>query len=99
MKRGIYISGKISGTADFLERFRTREEGLRAAGWSVVVNPTTIHAGPKSWLGYMAADLAALAGCAYISLPARWWRLRSKGVWVEVVFALLRGITFIIDKN
>ena len=39
----IYISGAISGTTDFMERFAKAENELTAKGWSVV-NPSKVNA-------------------------------------------------------
>lgn len=79
----VYISGKITGTSDYLERFTRAEAMLRAKGYTVI-NPAKVTAClPKSlsWEEYMAVALAmlALADAVYF---LRGWR-DSNGAVIE----------------
>ena len=95
-KRKIYISGPISGTDDWKERFERAEKHLRvfysAAGEEIeVVNPAAI-AMPESttWQQYMDITLQMLRGCDEIYLLAGW--RSSKGAQIERLYALGSGI-------
>lgn len=59
----IYISGKISGTSDYMQRFQTAENLLRERGFEVI-NPARTNATlPESttWEEYMSVCLTLLA--------------------------------------
>lgn len=42
MKKRIYISGAITGTSDYIERFANAQSELREHGWSVI-NPAAVN--------------------------------------------------------
>lgn len=79
----VYISGKISGASDYLERFAQAEAMLAAKGYTVI-NPAKVcdHL-PKSltWEEYMAVTLSMLviADAVYF---LRGWR-DSGGAVIE----------------
>ncbi len=95
-KRKIYISGPISGTDDWEERFTRAEKDLRgiysAAGEEIeVVNPAAIVM-PESttWQQYMDITLQMLRGCDEIYMLAGW--RSSKGAQIERLYAIGSGI-------
>lgn len=84
MKKTIYISGKVTGTSDYKERFAAAEQRLRLQGWRVI-NPVrkTAHMNPKTtlWSEYMRVCIRLLTRCDAIYL-LRGWR-QSKGAIIE----------------
>lgn len=66
MKRTIYISGKITGTTDFVERFARAESRLKLQGWRVI-NPVKkcrhINPNTTEWHHYMRRDIRLLTRC------------------------------------
>lgn len=95
-KRKIYISGPISGTDDWKERFTRAEKELRvlysAAGEEIdVINPARIEM-PEgtTWQQYMDITLQMLRGCDEIYMLAGW--RSSKGAQIERLYALGSGI-------
>jgi hypothetical protein len=65
----IYISGKITGTDDYMERFARVEEELTAQGYAVV-NPAKVNAMlPEDHMShemYMVTSIAMLSLCSTI---------------------------------
>ena len=87
----VYISGKITGTDDFMERFATAAERLNSAGY-VVCNPASLNAtmpNSTSWEGYMGESLRMLSHCAAIYMLRGWEE--SRGARVELSVALQMG--------
>lgn len=87
----VYISGKITGTDDFMERFATAAERLNSAGY-VVCNPASLNAtmpSSTSWEGYMGESLRMLSHCAAIYMLRGWEE--SRGARVELSVALQMG--------
>lgn len=102
-KRKIYISGPISGTDDWEERFTRAEKDLRgiysAAGEEIeVVNPASLRM-PESttWQQYMDITLQMLRGCDEIYMLKGWQR--SKGARIERLYALGSGIQVTHDAG
>lgn len=84
----IYISGKITGTSDYMDRFAKAEKALRTKGWEVV-NPAKECADlPKNlpWEEYMKHDVRLLAGCDAIYMLDGW--RQSRGACLERELAL-----------
>ena len=94
----IYISGAITGTTDYMERFADAESELSAMGWEVV-NPAKVNAQlPSSfeWVDYMRVSLAMLSLCdAIYFIPG--WR-ESKGAWAESVWAANHNIMILYGE-
>lgn len=82
----IYISGKITGTSDYMVRFAKAEKALRTKGWEVV-NPAKEDL-PKNlpWEEYMKHDVRLLAGCDAIYMLDGW--RQSRGACLERELAL-----------
>lgn len=82
----IYISGKITGTSDYMDRFAKAEKALRTKGWEVV-NPAKEDL-PKNlpWEEYMKHDVRLLAGCDAIYMLDGW--RQSRGACLERELAL-----------
>jgi Asp-tRNA(Asn)/Glu-tRNA(Gln) amidotransferase A subunit family amidase len=80
-----YISGAITGTTDYMERFEKAEQLLKAQGREVV-NPTKLpHNHDKTWESYMREDIKALVECEAIYVMKGW--SLSKGAILEVNIA------------
>lgn len=71
----IYISGKISGTDDYKERFEAAAECIRNIGF-IPVNPVDLDAilpgSATSWEQYMQADMGLLRACEAVYLIPGW---------------------------
>lgn len=86
----IYISGKITGTDDFMERFRVVEERLESEGMSVI-NPAHANAYmPKdtTYEEYMKVSFCLLDMCEVIYMMNGWER--SCGANREYGYALAK---------
>ena len=84
-----YISGAITGTTDYMERFERAEQLLKAKGREVV-NPSKLpHNHDKTWESYMREDIKALVECEAVYVM-KGWRL-SKGAILEVNIASALG--------
>ena len=92
MQKTIYISGKITGTEDYEERFRKAEMELMSRGF-IVLNPVRTgkwlerYLAPKipTWVEYMKQDIKAMmsADCIYMLKGYR----ESKGARLELFLA------------
>lgn len=84
----IYISGPISGTDDFMERFTRAEKALnnKHPGCEVV-NPARELADKDFdlWEEYMGESLKMLCGCDTILMMRNW--LFSRGAKIERMVA------------
>ena len=84
----IYISGPITGTDDYMERFEAAEKMLTEAGLSVV-NPAKVSAQlPKdttTYSEYMEMSITMLGMCEAIYMLENW--TESKGAVVEFEYA------------
>jgi len=93
MKR-IYISGKITGTDDYMERFDEAEQLLKRAGYKSIVNPASVASMlPDDFTHreYMLISLAELSTCSEICLLDDWYD--SEGAKMEARYALEHGYT------
>lgn len=91
----VYISGAITGTTDYMERFDAAERKLIDLGHEVV-NPAFINSFlPKdtTWDQYMAVSMALLDLCDGIYMIDGW--KKSKGACKEHMRAFLTGKQFI----
>lgn len=100
MKKKIYLSGPITGTADYRERFAKAEKAF--ADKYEVVNPVTIGEGLQKlrrelgapepeWEDYMKPCIQALVGCDAIVMLEGWEN--SKGARLEQMIADILGMT------
>lgn len=93
----IYISGPITGTNDYIERFAAAEYTLKNSGHEVV-NPAAILANmPLSTTHheYMAVSLELLKQCDTILMLHNW--RYSKGSCIELDYAIRNGITVVFE--
>lgn len=84
MSKRIYISGAITGTTDYMERFAQAESELIKAGYDVV-NPAKVNAQlpeSTSYEDYMKMSLCMLETCDYIYMLRGWQS--SKGANTEL---------------
>ena len=88
----VYISGAITGTTDYEERFKAAEHQLREEGYDVM-NPAAISALlPKGmpWSAYMEVMLPLLKYCDAIYLLKGWHQ--SSGARIELEYAIKLGL-------
>lgn len=91
----IYISGAITGTTDYMERFNKAENDLIFLGYEVV-NPARINANlPKicTHKDYMKMSLTELELCDTIYLLKGYEK--SVGAMEELRYAVKHGYTII----
>ena len=91
MQKTIYISGKITGTDDYEDRFLKAEQNLSKRGF-IVLNPVKVGkwlekylSRVPTWIEYMKHDLKAMmsADCIYMLKGYR----ESKGARLELFLA------------
>jgi hypothetical protein len=76
-----YITGPITGTEDYEERFAAAEKEVRALGMEPV-NPVTLaHDHDKKWSSYMRVALKGMLQCECIYVLRGW--LNSEGANIE----------------
>lgn len=91
----IYISGKISGTKDFRERFQKAEENLKKDGWDTI-NPVAIGdllPASTTYKQFMEIDLKLLTMCEAIYLIPGWET--SEGAKTERQLAEALGLVIL----
>lgn len=88
-----YISGKITGTDDYVERFAKAETELMEKGHTVINPVKVLSSLPKEtvWGEYMAVCLALLALADTVYLMRGWEQ--SRGACIEYKVACDLGKT------
>lgn len=95
----VYISGKISGTTDYLERFEKAEMELKSMGWDVI-NPAKINSflpTDTTWEEYMEIDYKLMDICNTIYMLKDWES--SKGANAELEYANKRKMNIIYENK
>jgi len=90
----IYISGPITGTDDYRERFAIAEDYFTSLGYEVI-NPAKVNASlPESttYDQYMAMDYVMLDMADAIYMMPGWEK--SKGACIEYGYAMARDLIF-----
>ena len=88
----IYISGPITGTDDFMERFAEVEEKLIKEGFSVM-NPASVNSmmpADTTYEEYMKMSLTMLDMCDAIYMMNGWEK--SKGACIEFGYAVAKEL-------
>lgn len=88
MDARIYLSGAITGTIDYLDRFEKAEKELTEKGY-VVINPAKVNAMmpvETTYEEYMKMSMTMLDMCDYIYMLKGWQQ--SRGANREYGYAL-----------
>lgn len=95
----IYISGQITGTTDFMERFERAEQKLARMGFDVCNPAKELAHFPDGtpWRTFMAECLRMLLLCDGIYMLKGWQF--SKGAMIEHDVALKCGLTFMFSSG
>lgn len=94
----IYISGKITGTEDYLARFQRAEMWLRLQGYKNIINPAkTLNTLPKmDYKVYIKLSLAMLQECDCIYMLKGWEN--SNGAKIEFDYAVTNKKTIYFEE-
>ena len=96
----IYISGQITGTSDYMERFAKAEKLLKMSGWAVI-NPTAISSmfpeGRLTHRKYMKIDKVLLSACDDIFMLHNW--KTSKGARKEYRMARRKRLVVLLEDR
>lgn len=93
----IYLSGPITGTEDYMERFAAAESELSEFDMAVV-NPAKVNGQlPKetTYSEYMEMSIAMLKQCDAIYMLEGW--RKSNGAMVEFEYAYEHGIAILFE--
>ena len=93
----IYISGAITGTDDYMERFAKAENELTEQGWSVV-NPAKVNAQlpeDTSYEEYMKMSVCMLTMCDGICMLKGWEK--SCGANREYGYAIAKNMIIMYE--
>ena len=95
----IYISGAITGTSDYMGRFKAAQDTLESKGY-VVINPALVNSNlPEKCThdDYMTVSMAMLSLCSTIYLLDGW--NHSAGAKDEVAWAIEHGLLIITEPT
>ena len=103
-KKVIYVSGKITGTSDYTDRFLAVEDRLIAEGYDVL-NPVRtgkwlehyLEPEKPTWVQYMKYDIATMMKADYIYMMSGWEQ--SKGAWMEHFLARVLNYNIIYEEQ
>ena len=100
----IYLSGKITGDKNYIEKFKIFEEGLRELyPDAVIINPVIIgkrvekHNKNPEWIDYMKPCIEKLRTCTHIFMLPDW--RESKGAIYEHATAKSLGLKVLVYGN
>ena len=104
MKKVIYVSGKITGTSDYADRFSAVEDRLIAEGYEVL-NPVRegkwleryLEPENPTWVQYMKYDIAIMMKADYIYMMHDW--NQSKGARLEHFLARVLNYNIIYEEG
>ena len=103
-KKVIYVSGKITGTSDYTDRFSAAEDRLIAEGYEVL-NPVRTgkwlerykETKKPTWVQYMKYAIAAMMEADYIYMLCGW--NQSKGARLERFLARVLNYNIIYEEQ
>ena len=93
----IYISGPITGTKDYMQRFKKAEKELTEKGYSVI-NPAKVNAmlpQDATWEEYIKVSLTLLSICTGVYMMPGW--RESRGAVLEFMQARRNGMQIYED--
>ena len=103
-KKVIYVSGKITGTSEYGDRFSAVEDKLIAEGYEVL-NPVRtgkwleryLEPEKPTWVQYMKHAIAAMMQADYIYMMSGW--NQSKGARLERFLARVLNYNIIYEEQ
>jgi hypothetical protein len=98
MLHTVYISGKISGTTDYHEKFENAETLLKTIGYLHVINPVKLdHGNNTEWHQFMITDIAAIltTQCKTMYMLKDW--RESRGARIEHAIAIETGMRVLYE--
>ena len=103
-KKVIYVSGKITGTSDYADRFSAVEDRLIAEGYEVL-NPVRtgkwlehyLEPEKPTWVQYMKYAIATMMQADYIYMMSGW--NQSKGARLERFLARVLNYNIIYEEG
>ena len=93
----IYISGPITGTKDYMQRFEKAEKELTEKGYSVI-NPAKVNAmlpQDATWEEYIKVSLTLMSICTGVYMMPGW--RESRGAVLEFMQARRNGMQIYED--
>ena len=92
----VYISGAITGVANYKEVFKKAKEELEAKGHEVI-NPAAMDEilPQLTWEEYMVIDIALLSVCEAIYMLKGWEN--SRGANQEYIYAYTKGMKIMVE--
>ena len=100
----IYVSGKITGTSDYVARFSTVEDKLIAEGYEVL-NPVRegkrlehcLESEKPTWVQYMKYAIATMMKADYIYMMSGW--KQSKDARLEHFLSRVLNYNIIYEEQ
>lgn len=99
MSTKCYLSGPITGVANYMDIFDKYEKELTLSGYSVI-NPARVNASMPTnttWGDYMKMSMAMMELCDCIFLMPGWEK--SKGASFERNYAEILGLDIIVEET
>ncbi len=92
-----YLSGPITGTNDYEQRFDKAAKEVVAMGFTPVNPVTLLHEHDKTWEAYMKESIKAMMDCEVVYFMEG--AMDSQGAFIEFQLAQRLGFQKIFELN